>query len=312
MDKILLVTHSASGATIRILPYGATLLSYNTTGRSGDDSGEVLFVSESAILDGSKPVRGGIPLVFPVFGPHESLPQHGFARRNEWQCTATHDNAESAGVVFALSLKDVRDGRGAGNAWANEAGKDSYDCSLQYTVEFNATQLTTELEILNTGTVAFPFQALLHTYYKVAGSAALQSDQCFVKGLEGYLLVDKVTKSSDEIINNDIVTISSEVDRVYHPPAANQSSLTTSNVTVQIGVGNGKSLHMEASGTINGSETPISCVVWNPHSVKAREMSDFGDEEYHDMICVEPGMLLKDQLPLAPGQRALLKQVIRV
>jgi glucose-6-phosphate 1-epimerase len=311
MDTILTITHSASGATIRIHPYGATLLSYNTTGRSGDDGGEVLFVSESAILDGTKPIRGGIPLVFPVFGPHESLPQHGFARRNVWQCIETYDSAESAGVVFALSLKDMPEGRGTNNPWANESGKDSYNCSLQYSVEFNATQLTTALEIINTGTVAFPFQALLHTYYKITGSAALQGDQCYVKGLEGYQLVDKVTTSTDEIINGDVVTISSEVDRVYHPHSTTVSH-PTNNVTVQIGVGNGKSVRMIASGTINGSETPISCVVWNPHSVKAREMSDFGDEEYHHMLCVEPGMLRTDQQPLAPKQCAVLKQVIRM
>lgn len=50
---------------------------------------EHLFVSSKAALDGSKPVRGGIPVVFPCFGPpehpdHLKLAQHGFARNEVW------------------------------------------------------------------------------------------------------------------------------------------------------------------------------------------------------------------------------------
>lgn len=46
-------------------------------------------MSSKAILDGSKAVRGGIPVVFPCFGPpehpdHSKLPQHGFARNEFW------------------------------------------------------------------------------------------------------------------------------------------------------------------------------------------------------------------------------------
>lgn len=46
-------------------------------------------MSSKAALDGSKPVRGGIPVVFPCFGApthpdHAKLPQHGFARSETW------------------------------------------------------------------------------------------------------------------------------------------------------------------------------------------------------------------------------------
>lgn len=50
---------------------------------------ERLFVSAKASLDGSKPVRGGIPVIFPCFGApthveHLQLAQHGFARNSFW------------------------------------------------------------------------------------------------------------------------------------------------------------------------------------------------------------------------------------
>jgi glucose-6-phosphate 1-epimerase len=50
-----------SGEAVEILLYGATITSWK------DASGnEKLWLSEKAVTDGTKAVRGGIPLVFPV------------------------------------------------------------------------------------------------------------------------------------------------------------------------------------------------------------------------------------------------------
>lgn len=50
-----------SGETCEILLHGATVISWKSANGT-----ENLWLSESAILDGSKPVRGGVPVVFPV------------------------------------------------------------------------------------------------------------------------------------------------------------------------------------------------------------------------------------------------------
>lgn len=63
------ITHSHShvsavlptGESVEILLYGATIISWKD--KAGKDQ---LWLSESAKLDGSKAVRGGVPLVFPV------------------------------------------------------------------------------------------------------------------------------------------------------------------------------------------------------------------------------------------------------
>lgn len=56
-----------TGDTVEILLYGATILSWKSNGK------ENLFVSDAATLDGSKPVRGGVPVVFPVCqSPHNT------------------------------------------------------------------------------------------------------------------------------------------------------------------------------------------------------------------------------------------------
>lgn len=49
-----------TGDSVEILLYGATVTSWKSNGH------ENVFVSEAAKFDGSKPVRGGIPVVFPV------------------------------------------------------------------------------------------------------------------------------------------------------------------------------------------------------------------------------------------------------
>ena len=45
-----------------------------------------LFVSKRSVFDGKKAIRGGVPFVFPIFGPSTVMPQHGFARISRFEC----------------------------------------------------------------------------------------------------------------------------------------------------------------------------------------------------------------------------------
>lgn len=284
------IQHSASGASIQVHPFGATVLSYNNGKK------EILFVSESALLDGSKPVRGGIPLVFPIFGPPSNgstMPQHGFARRNYWTQKQTFDTTTSAGISFELDFQDVSAGIGEQNPWANG----DFNCKLQLELEFGPEQLTTKLSIRNTGSKAFPFQTLLHTYYTIQGKAALDPSQCYVKGLERYKLIDKVGNAIDK----HPIIIEAEVDRVYDSP--------TKQLDVTIGVGNNEAVRMTAMGEVDEVSVPVSCVVWNPYVEKAANMSDFGNDQYQEMICVEPGILTYDGVLEATKQASLTQTV---
>ena len=51
--------------------YGATLTSWSVAGE------ELIFVSPRAVRDGSKAIRGGIPICWPAFGPWAEGAQHG-------------------------------------------------------------------------------------------------------------------------------------------------------------------------------------------------------------------------------------------
>ena len=305
---ILTITHSASGASFAVHKFGATVISYKSA-----DGRENLFLSSSAKLDGSKAIRGGIPLVFPIFGPPtdagSTMPQHGFARQNTWTVKdgSLHDSAEHAGISLTLNLADASAGRGDGNMWsADNAKKDGTDCRLTLDIKVDGTSLATILVVENTGSDAFNFNCLQHTYFAVDGSAAQDPTKCFVHGLGGYSCIDKIDSANDGKVasyDEDIDLTPGEVDRVYVHPEEKSA------LGVKIGVGEGKAIKMEAMGEINESPVPVSCVVWNPHIKKAKGMGDFTDEQYKDMICVEPG-LLGHQPILNPGKEARFTQII--
>ena len=52
--------------------------------------------------------------------------------------------------------------------------------------------------------------------------------------------------------------------------------------------------------------TAASTVVWNPWIAKARQMPDFGDEEYERMLCVESGNVASNSISLPPGGSSTL------
>lgn len=163
MSDIQTITHSKSGASFKVHPFGATVISYK-----GADGRENLFVSRDAKLDGSKAIRGGIPLVFPIFGPPKdgsgsTMPQHGFARNNVWTVKpgSTHDEESHAGVALTLDLADAKAGRGENNPWSEAQAKtDGTACRLTMDIKVDATSLTTNLVVENTGTDGFDFNML--------------------------------------------------------------------------------------------------------------------------------------------------------
>ena len=60
-DSSRVIATLPTGDRVEVLLYGATVISWKSA-----NGKENLFLSDKAHLDGSKPVRGGIPVVFPV------------------------------------------------------------------------------------------------------------------------------------------------------------------------------------------------------------------------------------------------------
>ncbi|KAJ1736053.1 hypothetical protein LPJ61_000196 [Coemansia biformis] len=264
------VLRSPGGASAEIYLYGATVTSWKSRGK------ERLFVSARAKLDGSKPIRGGIPLVFPQFGPGD-LPQHGFARTRRWTLLDAAEHGES--VVAHLELRDDADTR---------ASKWPYSFVVRYTVTLTATTLSTIMKIENADVCEFSFTTLLHTYFRVPAIA-----ETTVGGLDGTLYTDKIRGTAGTREERAQVTMAGNEDRVY----ADVPGIVT------VGCG-GQRVSIRRFNLKD-------VVLWNPWAEKAAEMSDFGDSEYTDMICVEPGTVA-DKISLRPGQIISCGQLLAV
>ena len=165
-----------TGESIEVLLYGATVISWKD--KDGD---EKLWLSESAKLDGTKAVRGGIPLVFPVFGTAPDhpqagkLPQHGFARTSRWEFLGKSTSESAPGSAAAdLSVKlDF----GLSSAGLDESVRAlwPFAFSLIYSVSLNRDSLTTSLVITSDDDKPFDCQVLMHTYLRVKVGLSIKS-----------------------------------------------------------------------------------------------------------------------------------------
>ncbi|KAI9042598.1 D-hexose-6-phosphate mutarotase [Aspergillus affinis] len=259
-----------TGESVTVYLYGATVTSWKLA-----NGKEQLFVSEKAHLDGSKPIRGGIPVVFPVFGPPppnhatSSLPQHGFARNSNWEFLGKSseslgtDRDDAVKLDFGLSRPMLSPE--FQSAWA-------YDFGLVYSVTLTKEGLETSLQVQNKGTQNFDFQVLMHTYFAVEDISQIR-----VQGLESKTYVDKTQNASVNTESSPAIAITQETDRVYQ-------SLDPQLPIVVSSASDNKPLY---SITREGLS---DVVVWNPWIEKAKGIADFGpDEAYKNMICVEAG-----------------------
>src|SRR5690242_21781511 len=95
----VLLSHS-SGSSADIYLNGAHVTSWIPAGGQ-----EVLFMGKTATFAPGDPIRGGIPVVWPQFANLGGLPQHGFARKSEWELidTAEGESDEQSSVRLRLT-----------------------------------------------------------------------------------------------------------------------------------------------------------------------------------------------------------------
>ncbi|ANB13922.1 glucose-6-phosphate 1-epimerase [Sugiyamaella lignohabitans] len=278
----IVLTHPRDSSTsVRILKYGATILSWKVKGQ------EQLWLSEKAILDGSKAVRGGIPLVFPVFGKSEGhetsqLPQHGFARNSVWEFLGQVES-DPLTVQFGLGPENISET--ARCQWP-------HDFTLIFTVSLpSEDSLSTSLEVENTDKQPWEFNVLFHTYFRIPDIT-----QTHVEGLTGTQVTDKVSKTN-YAGNEAKITIAGEVDRVYSSPSTPDSVAIVSGSKTLFNVQNLQNLK--------------DVVVWNPWTEKANGLADFSPKDgFKNMICVETGSVSKYQT-VAPGAKWSASQTLK-
>lgn len=271
------------------------------------DSKERLFVSPIAVVNGSKAVRGGIPLVFPQFAqPNPTMLQHGFARNLTWDFVGGFSSSTS--VTAVLRVKDTEY---TSSVWPHQF-------CLLYQITLFQKSLETNFIICNVGTEEFQFHALQHSYLRVPHIGNIE-----VLGLRGFSYADKLRNADEFQEEADSITFDKEVDRVYlcgrtcgsTSPEIIVSSLDgeawkmVSQSKTNLKANSDHLLHFLADSSLtseneddwrqsmstlhsdndNVYSAPVDVVIWNPWIAKAKALVDLNDEGYHDFVCVEPG-----------------------
>lgn len=298
--EITRVFHSSGKYVLSVYSYGATVVSW------GHDSQEMLFVSKKAILNGTKAIRGGVPIVFPQFGqPNTAMPQHGIARTSIWTIDSFSQNdRENASLVLTLE-----DSPQSLLLWP-------YKFQLVYTIKISLEGLYFSLVVSNTdpGPNPFQFNALFHTYFSVD---AIES--VVVNGLQNTFYSNKLENNNiflaDEV---SPIIIEKEVDNIHINKSGHLlgSIVLYRNEEIEDGVEGvvsqvtiSKNAYIQDKGSLCKVDVPVDVVVWNPWIEKSKAIADLDDDAYLYFICIEPGVV-SEPVTLSSGNLFVLEQFL--
>jgi len=263
LDRLAL--HAAEGEALVYLQ-GAHVAHFQPKG-----AGPVLWMSAASRFEAGKPLRGGVPVCFPWFGPKAGSPEapmHGYARLLPWRIVAVTREGEG-GLRAELELT------------AEAAARGGFAGGLSVSLAATVTRsLRIDLVVRNVGAAATTFEEALHSYLAVSDVRQVR-----IRGLEGVGYVDKTAAMARRPPAGEPIAFTSETDRVY-TGATGTVTLEDPGWRRRIAV---------------GKEGSATTVVWNPWVAKAQAMPDFGDDEWTGMVCVETANALDDAIHLAPG-----------
>lgn len=264
------VAVSAAGAAGEIYLHGAHVTSWRPAGAE-----EVLFLSVKSRWDAGVAIRGGIPICLPWFDKKRddaTAPAHGFARTREWQLEKVERDGDAVRVKMALESDE-----GTKKWWPA-------DFRAEYCVTFGR-ELRMELAVKNRSRAPARFEEALHAYFRVGDVG-----QARVRGLDGMRYTDKTDARREKTQTGDVV-ITAETDREY---------LDTPHEVELLDASTSRKLRIT-------NENSRTTVVWNPWVKKAAALSDFGDDEWQRMICVETSNVSQFAVELAGGEEHVMK-----
>ncbi|MCF4009901.1 D-hexose-6-phosphate mutarotase [Rheinheimera sp. UJ63] len=239
-------------ASLVVSLYGGHLLSYQP-----QPGQETLWLSPLASWHQQQPLRGGVPICWPWFGPIEAklnpeqqaVPNHGLVRNRMWTFIDSQAHSDFNSLTLNISIDDM-------------PGHRAKTLSLTLCLRLYADKLSITLECDE----PLLQQAALHSYFQVPSLSA-----CTVQGL-GQRFIDKV-RQQQHFIEADPVVFNQEIDRVYLEPAA------------QLSVQSGQyQLLIDQQGH-------DSTVLWNPAAERSKAMADLPDHGYQEFVCVETAQL---------------------
>ncbi|NVK25972.1 MAG: D-hexose-6-phosphate mutarotase [Gammaproteobacteria bacterium] len=230
--------------------FGAQLLSFTPAQQL-----DLLWLSNSAVLDGTAAIRGGIPICWPWFGPapekFAGQSQHGYLRSLHWQLSNYVESEQQVALTFELQQPEFIEDK----------------LGLKAKIVFVLSSAA-EVQIVSTNIGEQPFELsqAIHTYFNVGSIDDTQIDD-----LAGVSYFDKLANNK-LLQQNGTLDIDQALDRIYlfDQPELN---VKTKDRTIKV-----------------SGENHDSVIVWNPGEEGAKAIKDFDDDRYQQMLCVEMGV----------------------
>lgn len=280
LDQLVCWRIRAAGSELLVAQQGAQILSY----QQGEQP-PLIWLSPDAAYQRGQSVRGGVPLCWPWFGDlrrnpqavqahfHlEQAPAHGLVRTLDWELLGIDEEDGAVTLRFAYDTRNQ-----PLEGWPRDVG-------LTFVVRV-AQDLGMSLETHNRGTEPLTLSQALHSYFAVSDVR-----QVGVEGLQACRYIDTL-QGWQELRQQDALVFDAETDRIYLDTAARLSIIDP---------GWGRRIHLDARGS-------RSAVLWNPWVDKARRLSQFPDDAWQNMLCIETANVLEDVVQLNAGERHRLE-----
>jgi glucose-6-phosphate 1-epimerase len=255
----VLVVENALSRTVLTLQ-GAQVLSFIPTGRK-----DLLWQSPKAVLAKGQPIRAGIPLCLPWFGPSpKGHPLHGFARLLPWAVEDLETQGNGA-TRLVLSLTD--------SASTREMWPHAFTFSLEI-VAGKDSRLT--LSAHNTSTAAARFEFAFHTYFNVGNVA-----KTAVNGLEGCTYEDREDQNARKPQNGPLGIAGTTTKLFFDAPAIQTIASPVAAYRL---------------------ESDCRCrMVWNAGD-NDRNVPDLGAGNHKGYLCVEPADATERAVDIPAGR----------
>lgn len=265
-NDLIFITVSNKHADADICLYGGHVTSFKPR-----NSMEILWLSPDSNFEVGSPIRGGIPVCFPWFGPHKTdqeKPQHGFARLMYWDVleTATLPSGETVIRLQLCSSDETK------TYWP-------FDFCAELTMTVG-TMLTVTLKVTNTSDVPFEYSCALHSYFSLSAI-----DNIAITGLDGITYYNQNT-GENGVQDEPFLQINEPLTRHYldtETPVVIEDSIFRRRIKVDK----------------SGSKVTT---VWNPGEETCAKIGDLPDDAWETFVCVEATNAFDYPIRLAPGE----------
>ncbi|MNF51378.1 putative glucose-6-phosphate 1-epimerase [compost metagenome] len=263
-------------AELLMTQQGAQVLSYQPHGEE-----PVIWLSGQAGYQKGTAVRGGVPVCWPWFGDlrrnpaevqrmHEGgpiCPAHGLVRERDWELLGIDSEGPAVRLDFALNTSSE-----PLPGWPHAA-----ELKLSILLD-ERLQLT--LSTRNTDDVPLALSQALHSYFAVSDIREVE-----VEGLDGCRYIETLEDWQLRKQQGNIA-FGGETDRIY---------LETPKRMAIVDRAWKRRIQLEV-------ENSSSAVVWNPWTDKARRLSQFAEDAWQGMLCIETARVMNDCVVLKPGE----------